>query len=543
MRLSLVIAASTLSPSTAVSADASTTGTCSPLVLSNGGVTSIDIKCSTSVVTNFSYTLEGSAGSIIARHYDITEVALSNFFKQVNNENVPPYLVTQRLDTLVKEIKRLRSELQVVSITNQVRALWTKALTALDEGRVDDAISLHKQILEDSKPALDRAFNTIRDAARIKRSLGELYILTYDYPKAIEQFSTAIEILPSNSKMERGRVFTLWAETIESVSTDPEMALKLAREAVSDTEEYLEQAPEWHLRALSTLMKAMLFNRDSVAAINVFQTKISPLLDRDDLKGSIWSILCFACAGDALIDLRDFRGAVDVLMRGLDYGEKQVLPDKVMLAKIYSNLAVAIKKIRPDKRGYEIAFGGLLQARSLLLEAFPDENHPDFAWLYYNVAGYTVDQGRRVDHYLHAFEIMNRIMPYDNGGYIDLLRAIIKPDDVPMPGLPSITVHLFEPDDKYFTDIHDVYMKNVRRIVADDLERVASASNLFASILFEEQRFKQTLLICRRTADLYEGKSYGRNLGIALVMCARVADEKTGGDDLNVVSDYKRHLT
>jgi tetratricopeptide (TPR) repeat protein len=504
-------------------------------------VTSIDIKCSTNVVAHFSYTLDGSAVSIIARHYEISDKALSNFFEQINNESVPPYLVTQRLDTLVKEIKRLRSELRVVAVTEKVRSLWIDALAALDEGRVQQAISLHKQIIEDSQPALDKAFNTIRDAARTKRSLGELYLLTYDYQKAIEQFSNAVDILPLNSKIERARIYTLWAEAVEQVSSDPGTALKLAREAVSGTEDALEQAPEWHLRALSALMKAMIFNRDPKGALNTFHNRISPLLNRDDLKGSVWGVLCFACAGDALMDLGDYRGAVEVLQRGLDYSDNQFMPDKVVLAKIYINLAEALPKIMQDRReAQKFFFESLAIARSLLLEAFPDEGHPDLAWVYYNAGKETRDKAAKSDYYLHAFKIMNQVMPYENGAYTDLLEAIVKPEDAPMPGLPSVIVHLFEPDDGYFITLYDMYMDNARRLSADDVEIIASASNTFTGILAKTRRYKQSLQFCRKTAELYKEKSYGRNLGIALFGCAQIADEV--GDSSNIENDYKGAL-
>jgi hypothetical protein len=515
--------------------DVSTAGACSPVVVSSGGTVAIDIKCPTNIVSNFSYRLDASIAQLIASRFNVTEEAVNNFFKQINEENIPPYMVAQRLEQLAVEIIRLRKELASISVSGSSRLLWTQAVKAMEDGQIDLAIKLHQQLVTDSTPDLEKAFATVLDSARVKRSLGELYVLTYKYDAAAQIFEDAAEALPQRYNIEYARLKTLLAEAISLASDKKGFALA-TREAVSLTRPIQDKEPELYLRALAVLLRVTLNQSGAKAALDLFNNEISPLLDRDDLIGSQWGVLCFSCAGKAFLDLKDNRGAVTVLERGVEFAKKRVAPDKVSLAAIYTNLSIAYGNLgETTKRD-----SALDSAKQTLTEAFPDEGHPDFVYIYLNLAVRASNARRAKDAeaaYLKAFDIAARLLPYTHGTYKTVLaNALEQHGGTLRAGTVVINIGV-DLSDEFYAALYERHMSNVKS-ATQDREAIAGASVDFAAALASNDQLRRSVPYYEKTIALYSDGGVGRNLAVAKFELAQIMDFGGLSDDYQTIEDY-----
>jgi tetratricopeptide (TPR) repeat protein len=527
----------------AAPADVITSGACSPIVTSRGP-TWINIACPQSVSTHYVYAVDGAATGALAQHFAISEVAVQNLFKQINGENVPPYLIPERLQQLVTEIKRGRAELEAVAVAEATETLRVKALRALEDGRIDDALALHREMIERFADEEARTVAKLIGFARVHRGAGELYMVKYEYATAVAMFEKAAGLLPGAAALERARALTLWADAFDLSSGDHAHSLRLAREAASAAAAFADADPELYLRALNVEMRAMIDNHDPDGAIHLFETDIGPLLDRDQLRASAWSIFCFACAGASLIDAGDYAGAVRVLERGAAYGRGQVAPDRVALAKIYGNLAVAYTHTGHGDKAPE----ALGRAKEMLLAAFPDENHPDFADIYVSEGFDSSSTEERARLFLHAFTIVSRILPYTNANYQSILHdvvaanaaGVVVEDDEHRSSV--VQVAGFDPGPDYFDALYAVHLENVRRILGDDRESTAKESLQFAALLDAVGRHAQGLRYFARTVALYPAGSTGETLGDASYNAAQTMRRYGIGSDTEIEQGYKRAL-
>jgi tetratricopeptide (TPR) repeat protein len=517
---------------------------CSPVVISTGGVSSLDIRCPTTVVTNVSYVLSPDGVSSVASYYGITTVAVQNLFQQIDGEHVPPYLLGQRLELLATEIKRLRQELAAISVTESAKRLWTEAMRALDDGKVEQAIEIHKQLVAKMGSPVQAAFNTLLDAARFERSLGQLYELTYKYEQAARQYESADGKLPASFKMEHARLKTLWAGALSHASSsDPDEVLKLARDAVSITGEMVDADPELHLRALSVELQALIITTNQQEALKVFDNRITPLLDNPQLRGSAWGLLCFSCVGKAFIDLENYEAAARILRKGVQYSKSRISPDKVALSAIYNNLAGALFALNDRKN----ASDAREMAKNLLLEAFPNEGHPNFAYLYLNIGIDTDDDVKKSEAYVRAFRVAATVYPYTDESYQGILTRIVKdpagelnlvPVDPQSNGPTTITIGAFDPNAEFYAQLYSLHMQNARS-VSTDLETLANASLYFAHLLVRGRREEQSLKYYKATAALYPPGSVGFALGESHYVLAQLLDIKRLGSDSDAESAYK----
>jgi tetratricopeptide (TPR) repeat protein len=500
----------------AAQADTTTSGACSPVVVARGGVVSFDIKCPTNITTKFIYQLDGSITSSLAHQYDMTNEAIENFFKRVNEENVPPYLVAKRLESLAAELKRLRSELAQVSTSDASRALWQQAVLALETGNIDQAISLHKELLKLSSNDRERAFSTILDGAKVQQSLGELYVLIYKFDPAIDAFTSALQDLPAKYPIEIAVLKTRLADAMYVGNKDKQKTLKASQDAVSAGAEIKSYNEENFLEALGTNLRALLNVDDKQGALKLFDNRILPLLQDDKLGGSVWGVFCFSCIGGALIDLHDYRGAIAVLNRGLEFAKRQIVPDRDGLASIYINLSVAYSGVDDQVKRR----ASLLEAKRLLTEAFPDERHPDFVQIYINLGRAATDEDGKENAYERAFNISTQIYPFNYQVYRDNLGDILENDAIALePGNnkkagPS-TLGGFEPSPGFYEKLYRLQIANATTFTDGSNEELAQASNDFAQVLLATHHVAESIRYFQRTITLYSADQIGKNLGDA----------------------------
>jgi tetratricopeptide (TPR) repeat protein len=518
----------------------STAGSCSPVVTSSGGTVAIDIKCPINVVSNFSYRLDSTVAQSIASHFNVTDIAISNFFSKINEENVPPYMVAQRLEKLAAEINRLRKELAAISVSGSSSELWNQTRKALDDGQIDLAIQLHQRIIAETTSAADRAFATILDNVRVRRSLGELYVLTYKYDNAVEVFQQAAEMLPPKFNVETARLKTLLAEALYEGSNKDRFAAA-AREAVSAARPIQYTEPEIYLRALGTLLRAQLAGGDAKGALTIFSADIEPLLKRDELLGSSWGVFCFSCAGKAFIDLEDYRGARKILEDGLAFAKKQIVPDKISLASLYMNLSVVYRALGEREKDRQ----ALYASKELFVSAFPDENIPDLAFVYLNIARRADEAKEKEDAYNKAFGIVARTLPYTHGTYGRVLLTALEdvPEYLPVTsGGRTMTIKIgVELSDGFYEALYDRHMSNVRT-VTQDREKIARASVDFAAELARNKQYERSVPYYERTIALYSDGGIGESLGLAEFEEAQILEEFTDSDIKKIDKYYNQAL-
>lgn len=535
--LFILLASGTFAAAQTASGSISTIGSCSPVVASTAGNVAIDIKCPTTVVTNFSYQVDSNVAQSIAAHFNVTDIAINNFFRQINEENVPPYQVAQRLETLAIEINRLRKDLATISVSGSSSELWSKTKKALDDGDIGKAIDLQQRLVHTSAQAVDSAFSTILDNVRVKRSLGELYKLTYKYDDAVNEFQQAVEMLPPRFNFETARLKMLLAEALYLAGKNEKLRTA-ALDAVSAAEPIQSLDPEIYLRALGTLLRVRLASDDPQGALTIFSTKIEPLLGNKDLLGSNWAVFCFSCAGKAFIDLHDYEGARKVLEDGLIFANKRVVPDTVSLASIYLNLSVAYDGLDQEAKASQ----NLNASKKLFVAAFPDENIPDLAYVYVNQARRTTKAKEKEEAYERAFGIVARTLPYTNDTYANVLGYALsdKPEQLQI-GATSVATIGEELSDKFYEALYDQHMRNVRSLT-QDREKIGRASVDFAASIATSNSGARSIPFYEKTIALYSDGGTGESLAMAQFEGAEMLEDAPGSDSKKVENYYKLAL-
>jgi tetratricopeptide (TPR) repeat protein len=528
-----------LIPPVEASDSATTTGACSPIVLDHGGTTSISFgSCTTHITANYTYTLDAATTAALAQHYGVTETAVVNFFQQINGEQLRPYEIPQRLDALVRDVKRLREELSKVSIWEDTKPLWQQAVQALDDGKIDLAIQLYQQIVDQSQPATRQAMEALLTVARATRSIGELQVAKRQYKQAAAQFESAFNILPPIQKFERARLATLWADAEELNESDPATTLKRADFAVSLTTEVADQLPEWQLRAILVKIRALLASVKPDAALQLFDEKAVPLLENPSLQESAVSLFCFACAGAALIDERNYEQAITILEKGIHYSSHQVSPDNQMMGITYLNLSSAYAALKNRDKEVE----AVKLSRHYLGLAQPDEMLPDFAFLFVNEAHLAASSDEKEKDYLRAIDIVSRLLPYDNEIYRDILVDVIDAGpDVINFGAGPIRVGDFEPSENYYEKIIHIQLKNMVALTTSP-ESQAASFDAIGNFLASKHKYDISLKFFRAALDIYTGKVPDRELAVASFNYANILARALHGDPDDAESHYEQAL-
>lgn len=513
----------------------STTGTCSPIAVNKGGITSIEVKCPTQVLSNVTYQLDDATANALAAHFALSNEAIINFFKKLNDENVPPYELAQRLNSLVVEVKRLRAQLATISVNPNSQAIWNQAVSALEQGRIDDAIALHLDLVKLSTKNVQAAFATLVDAVRVQRSLGDLYMLTYRYDDAAEIYRSAVLLLPTQFAVEIARLKTDYADAVLLGTGKLDQVLSSSQEALLATKSIEDTDPETRLKALGIALRVLISRQRASDAMGLFKTSIDPLLKKPELAGSSWATFCISCAGSALIKLEDYQGAITLLEAGLEFSNKQIAPDKVALAGIYFNLSHAYRQANKADQ----APVALQKAKTLLTEAFPDERHPDLVQIYLELANRTDETEEQEKAILRAFELNAGIFPYTQDTYEQTLKDVLEKRSfrLPIPGNVTIGTEL---SSDTISKLYDIHMANVKRF-SKDLEPQAEASNHFAFLLAENDRSDEAVESFQKTVSLYPEASIGRSAGVARYNIGRFMFYR-GGDDTNIELNFKEAL-
>lgn len=159
--------------------------TCSPSISSNAGSISLTFNCPVSISNKYYYSIDDDASATIAKYYNFNSVAIKNFFRQINEENVPPYEVDKRLEAIAVEVKRLRSQANNIPITEKTKEDLSNARDALENGDIDAAVLSYKSALAKALGDEQGALNTLLLIADLRQSAAELMAIKPQYSDSV----------------------------------------------------------------------------------------------------------------------------------------------------------------------------------------------------------------------------------------------------------------------------------------------------------------------------------------------------------------------
>ena len=150
----------------------------------------------------------------LAEELGVTQAALGNFFKIVDQKQVAPENLDATLREIAKSYQTLRAELSTLQTEDPAVAKLKKdATTALDQGQLHQVEALLKEArakdLEAAKHLEATREERLRSAAASTAELGFLKNTQLAYVEATRYFLVAAEMLPTTDELKRSEYLNL----------------------------------------------------------------------------------------------------------------------------------------------------------------------------------------------------------------------------------------------------------------------------------------------------------------------------------------------
>ncbi len=531
------------------------TVSCSPNIIENSGSITVNFNCPISVSNQFVYSADEHVLTVIAKYYDMNSVAIKNFLKQINEENIPPYQVEKRLERLALEIKRLRAQANSIQASEDVKGFIVEAQNALGDGDIDRAVEYYRKALTKARHDEQNAVITLAFAAKIRLSTAELLNLKFKYVGALEVIKEGLANLPVSLVSLQAVMLTVYSESLYQSGVPNDEIKPQVAEAISLLEKTEQVQSPYYIRALAVSLRLAVTQKDLKTAKRIFYGKLKPIITSQEFKGSESALLCFSCIGKAFIDANDTKMAIEVLNDGINASRNKLIPDKVALAELFHNLAAAKQKSN------ELTAATELQetARKMALQAYPDGMHPDFIWIFIQAAQYSLDEDARIDNALMAMKIASRFLAVDDDRYNEALQHCL---DIDQPifildsktktfsnvdtgdKLTSADVGFIGGGPRYTYLVERLFDLHYAKLISEvnEPKRISYGVNAFAQILYQNDQPTLALKYYKKTTEYMEGRGYNDELCMAYNNIVSFAADDGIGDLSNIPNMYKRTL-
>jgi hypothetical protein len=503
-------------------------GPCSPNVANVAGNVQFTFKCD--LVDRYEYQISGDSAGILARHYDITLAAVTNFFKALTGENVPPYEAAARLEELVVKVRTLEKQLATFTVGDELKPLWDKARQALRDGDLPQADTLFTQLLDErlriTRETQQRRQEEDRKAAietvRIIIGNGDIKTVRHQFEAAAAVYKQGLELLPADLTYYNAELRVRLSEVISFGASGDKQAS--ASEAVAATASLIETEPTLRLRALANQLR-VYSAKDLNKAVQLFEGQIRPLLNKDGVQADQVAF-CYSCLARVLNNAEKYAAAHSVLQEGIAQLEKRLAPPPAGLASLYHNLSVALDGVKKPAEA-EVA---LSKATDLFLRAYKDGMAPD-------VVAHYVQRGRRAKseeeefrYRARAFEIATQILKPTNSIYTLALEAAIKTNRLLFE---DNTIKQGFQKEEVIKATYLQHLENIKKSSSgSDLNlNLAEGQAGFGNIFINGSRYELAtpyLLECIKTAEVHGLES--ETIGMAVFNAAQLISDEPSND-------------
>jgi len=140
-----------------------------------------------------------------ANENDIRQTALDAFFAIVHERDVPLDQVEKTLRDIADRFLHLRAQLQRIRPQSDLPAMWQQASDALEDGDLDQAESLlrelHERELANVEALVKELDHRKRNAATALAGIADLNLMRLDFVQAAQTYQDAIDELPNNDPL------------------------------------------------------------------------------------------------------------------------------------------------------------------------------------------------------------------------------------------------------------------------------------------------------------------------------------------------------
>jgi len=171
----------------------------------------------------------------LAKDLGVTENAVKNFFKIIEQKEVPKEDWDFTLRQIATRHKELLSRLDQFNVTvdEEIQELRLKAEEAIDEGNYDNADTYFDEIIEKQIICADRllkeSFNCKLSAAEAKVDKGDIELIRINYKSATILFKEAVELVPDGHELKKAEYLQKWGNAASDAGLYDESQIALEK--------------------------------------------------------------------------------------------------------------------------------------------------------------------------------------------------------------------------------------------------------------------------------------------------------------------------
>lgn len=367
-------------------------GICSPNISQVSGDVILTFSCKQFLLKSYKYQLSDQQTEFLSAHYNVSTKAIINFLNRLGEDEVAPYQLQEKLEKLIVEVTSMREALAQISTRGTSRAIWKKAVNAVNNGDLTLAADLYDQLSDSIKGDLSGVVEQARDYAIMLSLKGRNELLLLRFDDAVESLQDALDALPGKFEKDKANFLVILSEAVHLTpnksNSQSHLQLEISSQALHFASGYLESDEPLYLKAMTNRLRALFVADKFEEAKNLFNNKIRTFLNNSDVRSVPESLFCFSCMGGAFMNAGEYELAIQVLEEGVKFSENLLIPDTVGLASIYLNLGNSY-------HDEEKSIVNLNKGLKLLLDRYPEEHHPDIANFYSNIAAKSSEGSQR----------------------------------------------------------------------------------------------------------------------------------------------------
>ncbi|MGH6838187.1 MAG: hypothetical protein ACREDT_05195 [Methylocella sp.] len=494
--------------------------------------------------------------------------AITNFFNRINDENIPPYQVEKRLDTLALEIKRLRAQANSIEINEKSKVPVEEARLALTEGDIDGAVNYYLIALGDAKKSEQTAIATLLFVANITQNTSELLILELKYKEAADILRDGLDNLPQTLQSKQAIMLILFSEALYFGGADDVNIHKSVNDSIYLLEKTNQTSSQYYVRALAMRLRFAVSKNNLKEAKDIFYKKLRPIITSSEFDGVEYALFCYSCMAKALLDSKEITPAIDILRDGIAASKKRLIPDKVALATLYQNMAVAHQRLydnitvgeRADSE-IEEAITWEKLALETALQAYPNGLHPDFAYIYITSAQLSGNEEEKIRYAVAALKIVAHFWSTKDGDYrhilslaitIDAPEALISFDakrnhfSIGEAGSRPAREDEFVVEGSQYSELvrqlYDIHVNKYKEEM-DELNHIAYGINEFVEMLYDAGQKYLAFEYSEKVIELMKDKGENGEVCIAYYNMAHLGDTENASEKSNVEKNYRSAIS
>jgi tetratricopeptide (TPR) repeat protein len=154
----------------------------------------------------------------LSKDLGVTENAVKNFFKIIEQKEVPKEDWDFTLRQIATRHKELLSRLDQFNVTvdEEIQELRLKAEEAINEGDYDNADKYLDEALERQMVCITNAEKELTNcklsAAEMKADKGDLELIRINYKAATKLFKEAVELVPDEHELKKAEYLQKWGD-------------------------------------------------------------------------------------------------------------------------------------------------------------------------------------------------------------------------------------------------------------------------------------------------------------------------------------------